>query len=122
MAIDPSPLNKIELTPIVVAGISSVFGLISGGVASLIAPWVNWGIEKRRKKLERRRELIDGARQLLQGKSLRREEYRQCTEYQAICPYLSQRIRDEVNRNHISGGEDNLRNDMARELGGLEKK
>lgn len=42
MAIDLPALNNVELTPIVVVGIFSVFGVISGILGSLIAPWVHW--------------------------------------------------------------------------------
>ncbi|MGQ4005800.1 hypothetical protein QIW49_04865 [Francisellaceae bacterium CB300] len=38
--------------------ISAVIGLISGAIGSLVAPWINWGIEKKRKRYERRVELI----------------------------------------------------------------
>lgn len=34
-------------------------GLATGVVGSLLAPWSNWGVEKRRGRLERRRQLID---------------------------------------------------------------
>lgn len=40
----------------VIAGIT---GLVTGAVGSLVAPWVQWAIEKRRKKVERRQDQID---------------------------------------------------------------
>jgi hypothetical protein len=43
---------------IYVAVIGGLSGLITGAIGSLVAPWVNWGIEKRRKKMDRHRELI----------------------------------------------------------------
>lgn len=45
--------------------ISAVIGLISGAIGSLIAPWINWGVEKKRKRYERRVELIDIWRDIL---------------------------------------------------------
>lgn len=39
---------------IAVAVISGGTGLVTGAIASLIAPWANWGIEKRRLTRERR--------------------------------------------------------------------
>lgn len=42
-----------------VAVIGALAGLISGALASLIAPWINWGIEKRRLRLQDRKELVD---------------------------------------------------------------
>ena len=46
---EPSTTNAI---------IAGLVGLITGAIGSLIAPWVQWGVEKRRKKLERRTALI----------------------------------------------------------------
>jgi hypothetical protein len=43
---------------VLVALIGAGAGLITGGIASLIAPWVTWGIEKRKEKLAYRRGLI----------------------------------------------------------------
>jgi hypothetical protein len=105
-----------------VAITGGISGLITGAIGSLVAPWVNWGIEKRRKKQERRRELIDRARLLLDGKALRREDYRQSAEYGAITVYLSQKIRDRVNQRNTSGGEENIRDEMSQEFNALEKK
>jgi len=36
---------------VISAVIGGVTGLITGAIASLIAPWVNWGIEKKRRAL-----------------------------------------------------------------------
>ena len=44
---------------------AALFGLIAGVVGSLIAPWVNWGIEKRREKLLFRRQQLTNWRQLI---------------------------------------------------------
>src|SRR5437667_1750876 len=38
--------------------IGGLTGVITGGIASIISPWANWGIEKRKEKLAYRRELI----------------------------------------------------------------
>jgi hypothetical protein len=38
--------------------IAGIVGLVAGAVGSLIAPWVQWGVEKRRKRCERRTALI----------------------------------------------------------------
>ena len=46
--------------------IPAVIGLVTGAIGSLIAPWVNWGVEKRRQKLAYRRELIAGWRKMVQ--------------------------------------------------------
>lgn len=45
--------------------VAIVIGLCSGVFGSLIAPWVNWGIEKKREKLRARRDLIFRARRFV---------------------------------------------------------
>lgn len=37
-------------------------GATTGAVASFVAPWANWGVEKRRQRLESRRKLIHEVR------------------------------------------------------------
>ncbi len=43
--------------------IAAVVGLLSGAVGSLLAPWANWGVEKRRKRFDARHEIISRGRQ-----------------------------------------------------------
>jgi hypothetical protein len=42
-----------------------LLGLLAGTIGSLVAPWVNWGIEKRRIKDQHHRELVANWRVLL---------------------------------------------------------
>lgn len=44
---------------------AGIIGFITGGIASIVAPWVNWGIEKRRQRLEYRRELVRDWRRMV---------------------------------------------------------
>jgi hypothetical protein len=39
--------------------IAALVGLVTGAAGSLVAPWVGWGIEKRRKLVERRINLFE---------------------------------------------------------------
>jgi len=114
--------NEIEMTPLVVAAISSVFGLIGGAITSLAAPWVHWGIEKRRDKRNRRRDLIDNARRFFSGDAFNRDRCRESPGYSAIRPYLPSRITDNVQRRNTSGGEQTLRQDILQEIAALEKR
>jgi len=50
-----------------VAIIGGVAGLVTGVIGSLVAPWANWSIEKRKQKLVYRRQLISEARQAIAG-------------------------------------------------------
>lgn len=45
-----------------VAIIAGVVGLITGAIGSLVAPWANWLVEKKKQKLAYRRQLISDAR------------------------------------------------------------
>ncbi len=54
-------MNEKILTAI----IGAIAGLVTGGIASLIAPWIHWGIEKRKQKLQNRRDLITGWRKMI---------------------------------------------------------
>ncbi|KMT66877.1 hypothetical protein [Catenovulum maritimum] len=53
-------MEEVEFAKIVVP---AVVGLISGAVGSLVAPWVNWRIEKKRKQIEYKHSLIKIARE-----------------------------------------------------------
>jgi len=47
---------------LIAASSGAIAGLISGVVGSLIAPWVQWAVEKRRNRQNYRRELIQSWR------------------------------------------------------------
>jgi hypothetical protein len=87
-----------------------------------LRPGVHWGIEKRGEKMNRRRSLINSTRIFLSGNVLTRDGYRQSAAYGAIRPYLSQRIKDNIQQRNVSGGEQNLREDILQEIAELEKK
>jgi len=107
---------------IFIALISAGFGLLGGAVTSLGAPWVNWGIEKRRDKMTRRRDLINNARLMFSGRTLRREEIRQSPAYGAIRPFLSSELTNNIGKNNISGGEQGIQDKIMQEVSALEKK
>lgn len=50
---------------ILVALIGAVAGLISGTIASLIAPWIKWGIEKKKLLLTERKLLVKDVREII---------------------------------------------------------
>lgn len=66
MDIDPKSLEAgIKFSPIIIASIGAAGGLASGILASLIAPWVHYGIELRRKSFEYKANRIKDTRALL---------------------------------------------------------
>jgi hypothetical protein len=62
MDLEISTLNTI---------ISAAAGLIAGTIASLIAPWVNWGIEKKRMRRQKRQKLLTQLRVYLESSGSR---------------------------------------------------
>lgn len=79
----------IELSKLIIPAIA---GLIAGAVGSLIAPWVNWGIEKKRLTRKNREELIRSVRVALLNEGLSNSEFRHLQVYSRIKPYLSEDV------------------------------
>jgi len=76
----------VELSKIIIPALA---GLLSGVVGSLVAPWVNWGIEKKKLQRQNRVEFIQKARELLSNESLTNEEFRNTAMYSQLKQYLS---------------------------------
>lgn len=78
--------------------ISSVAGLISGGVASLIAPWINWGIEKRKMVINRKIKLVEDIRVYLGANDFDSVIFRESAEYSKIRPYIDSALVQKIER------------------------
>ncbi len=50
---------------IITAIIAAIAGLLAGLVGSVLAPWVNWGIEKRKERLANRRANVEKWREMV---------------------------------------------------------
>jgi len=102
-------------------------GLIAGAIGSIVAPWVNWGIEKRKLRLSARREFITTARCSLEAgadKSAFRE-----SAISQLRPFLSERTRKEIESDTITvqlggrgSGANNYKPHVLDELHTLESK
>ena len=108
--------------------IPAALGFLAGIVGSLIAPWVHWGIEKRKALLEARRSLIARARAFLQSDP-DRETFKHSVIYSELRPYLSEKARHEVESNAIvvqrggrGGGVNNFSPKVLDDLASLEAK
>lgn len=103
--------------------IPGIIGLIGGIIGSLIAPWVHWGVEKRRTRQAKRRELISSCRILL-GTGLDKKTFRETEVYSKIRPHLGRQVIDEIEEKDSKSTEDtaadtsrfrqNLLEDVAR--------
>lgn len=109
--------------------ISAFIGLVTGAIGSLIAPWVIWGIEKRKRRLDRRQQFIERARAVVNAVDDRRKF---CNHeiYTRLRPYLSKeslKFLDyrEIIVNQTVRGEiqvDNYKPYILKDILDLEKK
>jgi len=75
----------IEISKLV---IPAIVGLLSGIFGTFFAPWVNWGIEKKKLIRQERKELLSQCREVL-SEDISFQEFRLHTIYSKIRPYLS---------------------------------
>ncbi len=108
--------------------IPALIGLLGGIVGSLIAPWVHWGIEKRRLRFQARLEFVRAARELL-AKPPDRGELRNAPVYSRLRPYLSERTKEIVESETIhvqvggrGGGANNYVPHMLDDIRKLEER
>lgn len=116
---EPSTTNAI---------IAGLVGLITGAIGSLIAPWVQWGVEKRRKKLERRTALIQRWREILSNDAFERAILLNDPAYGPLRDLLTEAVRKEIERplTHItvvlnSPTNSNDRDLVLREIARIER-
>jgi len=81
--------------------VSGVIGLFTGAAGSLIAPWVNWGIEKKKMRLENRRKLIENARHLISARKSNIFTFRQSSEFHQLFEYFSKHAIRVINIDEI---------------------
>ena len=75
--------------------IPAIVGLLSGAVGSLIAPWVSWGIEKKRALLVARRDFLKECRELVH-QAASREAFRESHVYARVRPLLSPKTVESI--------------------------
>ncbi len=88
---------------LITAVIAGVVGLMTGVIGSLFAPWAQWGIEKRRKRIDRRTTLVDGWRELLTASAFERNIVLNDPSYGVLRALLSEEARTSIERpaNHL---------------------
>jgi hypothetical protein len=110
----------VELKVAIIAG---VVGLLTGVVGSLVAPWVQWGIEKRRFRLNRRLEYIKQWRRFVSD-DFDQSSFKETRTFKTMQPYLSQdliaKIEDQAIYASMTGG-DPIRSQLLDEITSLER-
>jgi hypothetical protein len=116
---DPSILSAI---------IGGIAGLITGAIVSLIAPWITWGVEKKRKKQERREELVNQWREIIMKDGFSRKNLLNHPLYGPLRGLLSDDVRTDLERpsNHLvvvvnSPMDNHDRTIILREIARIEK-
>lgn len=92
----------IELSKIIVPAIA---GLLSGAVGSLIAPWIHWGIEKRKQRRETQASLLNRARSFLGSETVTNKEFSNHQIYSQLKPHLSAQAVKAVEGEYSDKGE-----------------
>jgi hypothetical protein len=87
-----------ELSPILVAFIGAAAGLVSGTIASLIAPWVQYAIESRKKSFEYKQKLIADIKSLLDSNSDMND-----IEKSSLWGFISENLNNEEKKIVYSG-------------------
>lgn len=69
-----------------------LIAFISGAAGSLLAPWIHWGIEKRRDKRTARKDLINKTREHISSKSFSSFQFSQETYFIQLKPYFEEKV------------------------------
>lgn len=75
--------------------IVAVIGLIGGVIGSIIAPWINWGIEQRKMQAQRRTDLIREWRSFIENFDFDQKNFGDTTVYAAMRPYMNKEVIDD---------------------------
>jgi len=112
--------------------------MTSSGVASIITailtPYIKWGIEKKKIKLENRKELISQIRSVFLREDFSGPIFIKSQGYNRIRPYLSKELDDKIRSpgslgielskrgQVVTAGGDLLKQQIHQELNEIEKK
>lgn len=81
--------------------ISGIIGLLTGALGSLVAPWINWGIEKRKIQRKERVKLLKDLRKYSLTDSLQNKNFLNSNMYIQIRPFLSDNLIEELEMDGI---------------------
>jgi len=95
--------------------ISAIIGLIAGAIGSLIAPWVNWGIEKKKIRLEERKIMLQHVRGELNKYNWNIVNFKNSVEYSMVKEYLDIDIVKLID-DCKSGNDSELKNEILNNI------
>jgi len=95
--------------------ISAIIGLICGAIGSLIAPWVNWGIEKKKIRLEQRKIMLQHVRGELNKYNWNIVNFKYSVEYSMVKEYLDIDIVKLID-DCKSGNDSELKNEILNNI------
>lgn len=107
--------------------ISGIIGLFTGAVASLIAPWINWHIEKKKNERMEKEKLIENLRLYVLRKNPKDIEFINSIDYIRIRPYLSNKFVEELENSNetviIMGGatRSNYQSELLEQIDRIEE-
>ena len=78
--------------------IAGVVGLISGAIGSLIAPWVQWGVEKKRLRRASRQDQIAAWRTAVDRDDFAYQPFAQGNAYATLRPHLPKDLRQTIDQ------------------------
>jgi len=101
--------------------ISAIIGLIAGAIGSLIAPWVNWGIEKKKIRLEERKIMLQHVRGELNKYNWNIVNFKNSVEYSMVKEYLDIDIVKLID-DCKSGNDSELKNEILNNITRIQHK
>lgn len=85
-------------------GVAAIVAAIVGAVASLIAPWANWGVEKRKNRLRWRKGFIHDCKRIINKQRFSPEMFRETSYYSNLRPHLSDKLQKDIKRKRYTPG------------------
>ena len=77
---------------------------IANKVISFFTPWVNWDIEKRKRKLLWRKEFIDKCRKTIEVDRFNPDRFKETSCYSTLKLHLSNKLQKEIERKRYTPG------------------
>lgn len=78
---------------------------VTGAIASLIAPWANWGVEKKKKKLFWRKGFINECKRVIEEGRFNPDTFRETSYYSNLKTHLNDSLQKEIDEKRYTPGK-----------------